>query len=52
MKVKAGILKHTESLILVMIWLAIISVPLFIFQIDDVIIWERVVMHGWVYSLF
>lgn len=42
MSKKAGILKYTESLIIIIIWMAVAAAPLFVFQIDSSIQWENV----------
>jgi hypothetical protein len=42
MNKRIGILKHSESLILFTIWIAIFAAPLFVFQLDDSIIWVNV----------
>jgi len=47
MKKKAGILKYTENLILIIIWIAIIAVPILVFQSDEAILWNRVYI-AWV----
>ena len=42
MKTKRGILKHTETLVILAIWLAIFATPLFLFQRDDSVEWSNV----------
>jgi len=42
MNLKEGILKSFESLILIIIWIAIFAAPVFIFQQDDIISWDKV----------
>ncbi len=42
MNTKNGILKYSEPLIIITIWLVIFAAPLFLFQKDDAIVWESV----------
>ena len=39
---KGGILKYTESLLLIILWIVIFAAPLFIFQRDDLAYWDDV----------
>ena len=42
MKKKAGILKYTESLLLITLWTVIFAAPMFMFQGDDADYWNKV----------
>jgi len=42
MKKKAGSLKYTESLLLIVLWIIVFAAPLFIFQAEDSRYWEKV----------
>ena len=47
MKTKKGLLKHTESFILITLWILILIAPVLIFQRDNDVIWPGV-FKAWV----
>jgi hypothetical protein len=42
MKIKTGILKYTEPILLLVLWIAVFAVPIFLFREDEVFEWNRI----------